>query len=782
MPDRELAIVIRARDAASGTLKQVQQNAARTSGVLAGMSARGTGAAGRMTTAFHGVAERVRSLGQRISSAGSAFGGLASAAGGAAMSIIGAFGGVASTVIGIVSRIGIVGAGAFVAVGAAAAAAVVKAQHYAESVDRIAKTSGVSREALQRLGFAAEQEFGSMEELGGAMNRLSRSMQAAQGGAQKFNRAMAEGKADPELQGAAEAFQKLGIAVTDARGKLRPLQSVMLDISERFRAMPAGAERTALAMQLFGRGGASLIPFLAQGRREITDLGRQAERLGLVLSTKSVIALESFGDEVSKVQAGIKGMALQIGVALLPAAQQISKAFQEANSVILDFVKRNRNAIGAWATHAATKAKEIGISLSVFIGGALRRLINYVTQNRAEITGMFSAMAVSLSVAAQRVREIILTLVDWIKKNLTLVKQTIALIAIFSLLRVFIAAAAGAVRLIALALNLVGKKTLLWGAIIADVMLQLLMLKNVWEALQAGEPIDLNKAYRDAFRELGHTIAGMALHTKNAVTKIFKEAFPEFFDSIDDLGGRIRASMEGGLRDFASMNILKDILGPFGATRGGETTRGGQGGIGRGGIDRGGRGGGVGGARVPNTFNVPMTGAGGVQWVYDARAGRWRALNAAPEDQARLERARREQEAAIERARGERKTRGRGGARAPSAFPSPFRQPPGPGLEEREREQGTIEDFGGDEGEMRFDELTGEWYPYPSRKRDIPLINLPPQSARRRHTRRSRQGAMMFQRQGSRISAVFETGFITARQMHQVVAQLIRDMSGAGYA
>jgi hypothetical protein len=51
--------------------------------------------------------------------------------------------------------------------------------------------------------------------------------------------------------------------------------------------MPDGAEKSALAGQIFGEAEAELIPFLNQGRDGITELTDELRSLGIEMSDES---------------------------------------------------------------------------------------------------------------------------------------------------------------------------------------------------------------------------------------------------------------------------------------------------------------------------------------------------------------------------------------------------------------------------------------------------------------------------------------------------------------
>ena len=121
----------------------------------------------------------------------------------------------------------------------------------------LSQKTGVSVEALSRFSKAAKVSGTDVEGVTKALVKLSKGLVEAKNG---------QGQAG-------EALKSMGISATDASGKLKDTDQIMLEISNRFKAMPNGAEKTALALQLFGRSGADLIPMLNMGGEAIGKFG-----------------------------------------------------------------------------------------------------------------------------------------------------------------------------------------------------------------------------------------------------------------------------------------------------------------------------------------------------------------------------------------------------------------------------------------------------------------------------------------------------------------------------
>ena len=212
---------------------------------------------------------------------------------------------------------------------------------------------GVTTEALQELGYAAQLNGSSLEGMADGLRKLSIHMEAA-----------AEGGGE-----AAEVFRKLGVSVTEG-GKLRAADAVLEDIAEKFKAMPDGARKVATAIDLFGKSGASLIPTLTVGREEIVKLREEARGLGVVMSKELIESGDSLGDTWDKLKFAADGLRYAIASPLL-------EPINEAVKAVIDWVKANRMLI---AQRMRVLFDAMGTAIKAFGRGLLLvgRAIGYV--------------------------------------------------------------------------------------------------------------------------------------------------------------------------------------------------------------------------------------------------------------------------------------------------------------------------------------------------------------------------------------------------------------------
>lgn len=191
---------------------------------------------------------------------------------------------------------------AAVALGGALVNCTVDAAAFADEVLTTSQITGMTTEEVQALQYSAELLDTSLETISGSMARNIRSMQSA-----------ADGTGD-----IAEAYNSLGVAVTDSAGNLRDSESVYWEAIDALGTIEDRTERDALAMQIFGKSAQELNPLIAAGSEEVARLAQEAEDVGYVLDGDTLEAFGEFDDELQRVKAGTKAAKNALGTVLLP--------------------------------------------------------------------------------------------------------------------------------------------------------------------------------------------------------------------------------------------------------------------------------------------------------------------------------------------------------------------------------------------------------------------------------------------------------------------------------
>ncbi len=201
-----------------------------------------------------------------------------------------------------------IAAGAASAAASALGIAIQSTIDRADDMSKAASKVGVPIEELSRLKYAADLSGVSFEGLQTSIGKVSRAMNEAKNGSAT----------------AISTFQQIGVSATNADGSLRPVTDVLKDVADRFAAMPDGAEKTALAMELMGKSGANMIPLLNGGSEALAALMAEADRFGQVFSKEMGANAEAFNDNISRLQGAAGSLAASLTTALLPALVTIS--------------------------------------------------------------------------------------------------------------------------------------------------------------------------------------------------------------------------------------------------------------------------------------------------------------------------------------------------------------------------------------------------------------------------------------------------------------------------
>ncbi|MGP1667127.1 MAG: hypothetical protein ACTS5I_14735, partial [Rhodanobacter sp.] len=183
-----------------------------------------------------------------------------------------------STMTGALATLGI-------GLGVARFASLIKETLDAEDhLGKLSQSLGISTESLSGLNYSAKLSGVALDALAGGMKKLSVNMADMQ----------------MNIGDARYAFEAMKIHVEQSKGVLKSSETVLIEVADQFAAMEDGAGKTALAVKLFGKAGAELIPLLNLGARGLRDNADEARRFGIVISTEAAKAAEEFNDNLTK--------------------------------------------------------------------------------------------------------------------------------------------------------------------------------------------------------------------------------------------------------------------------------------------------------------------------------------------------------------------------------------------------------------------------------------------------------------------------------------------------
>ncbi|MEO0132604.1 MAG: phage tail tape measure protein [candidate division WOR-3 bacterium] len=263
---------------------------------------------------------------------------------------------------------------------------------YGSEIDRLSKITGIATDSIQKLVYAAQQEHTSVEGLAVGLRNLSRTMVEAQQGTKEY----------------VEFFKLVGIDFQSAADRSITLEEALLRISDAFVKIPDGAEKTAIAIKLFGRSGSELVPFLSVGRERLQALGEEFVKTGKLLSPDAVKRAKELNDQFNQLKTTIQGVALQTAETLVPVIQDLVHNLQS----LLERYNKLPVGIRRTGTEALLLAGALAIlvkTITIIINGikTLQSVILPLITVFSSFAGAISGVAAALGAGGLAIRHFV---------------------------------------------------------------------------------------------------------------------------------------------------------------------------------------------------------------------------------------------------------------------------------------------------------------------------------------------------------------------------------------
>ena len=217
----------------------------------------------------------------------------------------------------------------------------------ADDLNTLSKQTGLSTDSLQKMKYASDLVDVSVEDITGAVTKMKKGMASAP-----------------------DAFESLGVSVTNADGSMRDAESVFTDTLKALSEIDNETERDQKAYEIFGKSADQLAGIIDDGGAALKEYGDQAEELGLIMSGDTLDALNEVNDKVDQSKAQIGAAAGELGATimegLLPLVDPIVEGIQKVTEFIKNLTPEQTNLILAIAGAVAV----IGPLLTI-IGGII---------------------------------------------------------------------------------------------------------------------------------------------------------------------------------------------------------------------------------------------------------------------------------------------------------------------------------------------------------------------------------------------------------------------------
>ncbi|HNN58533.1 MAG TPA: hypothetical protein PKK45_06930, partial [Leptospiraceae bacterium] len=192
--------------------------------------------------------------------------------------------------------------------------------HAAETIDKntvLARSAGEATDRFSAMSYAMKLGGVDAESLAAGMAKMAR----------------------PEQQ---KNLVAMGIAVTDATGKLRSQTDVMLDLAGVIEKTNDPLRRLEIAQAALGKSGGQFIEALKDGPAALRELMTEADALGQVFSKEDAIAADQFNDNLDKLKMGVSGVSTEIGKSIVQWVNH-TKILDGAIGIVKNVISMWRN-------------------------------------------------------------------------------------------------------------------------------------------------------------------------------------------------------------------------------------------------------------------------------------------------------------------------------------------------------------------------------------------------------------------------------------------------------
>jgi len=228
-----------------------------------------------------------------------------------------------------------------------------------DAVAKMAGRTGLTTEAVSELGHAADLSGTSIETVERGLRKMQDTLVTASSG----------------MNESTKAINKLGLS-TEKMLVLSP-EKQLEAFADAISSIENPAERTAAAIDIFGKSGTELLPMFSGGSKGIAEMREQAKALGLSMSGEMAKSAEEVNDAMGTLRSSLGAVVTQIGAALAPVITQLANRLFPIIGRIATWIRNNQSlvvsiaaatvaigAIGAGLTALGLTAAAIGTALA----------------------------------------------------------------------------------------------------------------------------------------------------------------------------------------------------------------------------------------------------------------------------------------------------------------------------------------------------------------------------------------------------------------------------------
>lgn len=251
-----------------------------------------------------------------------------------------------------------------------------KAGTAADDLNTMSKVTGIGTDELQKYSYAADLVDVSVEAIAKSNKKLSKNAYEAANGSKSQK----------------EAFDALGVSVTDSNGELRDSEDIFQDVISALGQMSNETERDALAQKLMGKSASELNPLIEDGGETYKMVADTMKKYDLdYVDQETLKKANEFNDAIDT-------MKLLGSVAFAQVGSQLSAYLAPALEKVVDLVGKFSN----WLSKLDPKVLAVVGAVSAFVAALapLLILLGKVAFGISSILNLAGTLGISIGALA----------------------------------------------------------------------------------------------------------------------------------------------------------------------------------------------------------------------------------------------------------------------------------------------------------------------------------------------------------------------------------------------
>lgn len=193
----------------------------------------------------------------------------------------------------------------------------VKSAQDADDLNTLAKQTGLSTEALQKMSYASDLIDVSVDDITGAFTRMKK-----------------------QLDSGEKKFAEIGVHTKDMNGNLRDSETIFYETIRALGQIENETERDTKAMELFGKSADELAGLIDDGGEAFRKLGDEAKANGSIISQEELDKANELNDTLDKLKRDMGTSLAQVGISI---AQALAPVIESLVPMLQKFADTMKN-------------------------------------------------------------------------------------------------------------------------------------------------------------------------------------------------------------------------------------------------------------------------------------------------------------------------------------------------------------------------------------------------------------------------------------------------------